>query len=432
MSAFICVPVLILIMKILFIEIEIQNTWAVASIGPGFIGSFIRQHGHEASFLRVLPDMDTQDIIYNIEKHSPDILGFSLTTRQWKRAAYVAGEIGKKIDIPIVAGGLHPTFSPSSVSESSVFDYICIGEGEEAMLELLDCLESSEKIYECPIPNILVKGGQMPELRPPFSRIDDMPFMARDLLDEKYGVIHMCTQRGCPFPCTYCAAGAVDDLYKNTGYIRRRSVHNVLEELREIKRNKELNYVIFLDDTFTINRNWVKEFCRAYGKEFGTGFSINARAETITRDMIQWLADAGCSHIIYGVESGSMHIRRDVLNRPVDNQCFIDVFNLTRQAGILATANYMIGLPGETSEDIAQTLSLNDEIAPDDFGYFVFYPYPGTKLFDICLQNGFLPDNYPEFPSDNCQSILNMPDLSKEDIRYYYNKFTEVRKFGRR
>jgi len=413
---------------IMSMEIETQSVWAVASVGPGFIAPYIRQHGHEASFLRVLPDMDMRDIICHIEKHAPDILGFSLTTRQWKRGAYVAGKIAKIIDIPIVAGGLHPTFLPSSVSESGAFDYICMGEGEAATLELLNCLESGEKIYEGRIPNIMLKRGAIPELRPPLGRIDDLPFMARDLLDEKHGVIHMCTQRGCPFPCTFCAAGAIDGLYKNTGYVRRRSVHNVLEELHEIRRNGELNYVIFLDDTFTINRNWVKEFCRAYAREFSTGFSINARAETINQDMIGWLADAGCSHIVYGVESGSMHIRRDVLNRPADNQCFIDVFKLTRQANILATANYMMGLPGETSEDIEETLSLNDEIAPDDFGYFVFYPYPGTKLFDICLQNGYLPDNYPEFPSDDSQSVLDMPGLSKADIKYYYNKFTRVHK----
>jgi radical SAM superfamily enzyme YgiQ (UPF0313 family) len=115
------------------------------------------------------------------------------------------------------------------------------------------------------------------------------------------------------------------------------------------------------------------------------------------------------------------------MNRPVENHRFVDVFRLTKEAGIMATANYMIGLPGETPEDIEKTLALNKAIDPDDFGYFVFYPYPGTQLFHLCREKGFLPENWLELPANNRQSILDLPDLTKEDIEHYYNKFTEVR-----
>jgi len=414
-------------MKILFLEIDTERTWAVASVGPGCIGSYISLHGHEAALLRVLPDQEVQDVISGIEKEAPEILGFSLTTRQWQRAAYVARGIRKRIDIPVIAGGLHPTFAPLSVLESEGFDYVCLGEGEGATCDLLSCLENGQEICAGRIPNIWVKGACRPEIRPPFSPLDRMSFMARDLLDEKHGVIHMGTQRGCPFPCTFCAARAINDLYKNNGYLRRRSIGSVLKELWQIRQRGPLNYVIFLDDTFTVNRDWVKEFCGVYGREMGIGFSINARVETVDRDMIGWLAEAGCRHIIYGVESGSMRIRRDILNRPAENAHFIDIFNWTKQANIMVTANYMIGLPGEAPEDIEQTLALNDELAPDDFGYFVFYPYPGTRLFHICRKKGFLPEDYLELPANNRQSVLNLPDLSKDDIEYYYNMFTKVR-----
>jgi radical SAM superfamily enzyme YgiQ (UPF0313 family) len=254
-----------------------------------------------------------------------------------------------------------------------------------------------------------------------------MPFVARDLLDEQHGVIHGITQRGCPFQCTFCAAGAIDGLYDNGRYLRRRTVKDVVRELRHIKQEGPLNYVIFLDDTFTVYRGWVREFCRVYGKEIGAGFSINARVETVSRDMIDQLAEAGCRHIIYGVESGSMRIRRDILNRPVENRRFVDVFNWTKQAHVMVTANYMMGLPGETPDDIEQTLTLNDELEPDDFGYFVFYPYPGTRLFHVCRHKRYLPENWLELPANNGQSILSLPDLTPDDIEYYYNEFSKVR-----
>jgi len=415
-------------MKILFLEIETERSWAIASTGPGVIGSYLRKYGHEADMIRVLQDHDEQALVDAVKKQKPDIIGFSLCTRQWSRALHIAKHIRNKIDLPIIAGGIHPTFAADIVLESGAFDYLCIGEGEEAALEVLNSLEDENKISDGAISNIQIKAGAPPKLRRPVAPIDDLPFIARDLIDEKYGVIHITTQRGCPYPCTYCAAGAIDDLYENTEYFRRRSVGNVIDELREISKRCQLNYVVFLDDTFTINKKWVNEFCRIYGKEIGVGFSINARAETVSRDLITQLAEAGCRHIIYGVESGSERVRREILNRRIDNLRFIEVFNWTKESKILATANYMLGMPGETAEDIEQTFLLHKRIEPDDIGYFVFYPYPGTGLFDVCKANGYLPDNYLDFAANNRQSILNLQDITKGDIECYYNRFTELRK----
>lgn len=415
-------------MKILFLEIDTEREWGLASVGPAYIGAYIRLHGHEAVLLRVPPEQKVHDLIRSIEKEAPDILGFSLTTRQWLRSAHVAGEIRKKLNIPTIAGGLHPTFAAESVLQTEGFDYVCLGDGEEAMLEVLQCLQRGEEIGEGQIANIWAKGTSRPKIRPPLQHLDKIPFLARDLLDERYGVAHLITQRGCPFPCTFCAAGGIRELYKNEDYLRRRTAADVVRELWHIKQDRSLNYVVFLDDTFTVNKGWVREFCRFYGKEISAGFSINARVETVDRDMMAQLAGAGCRHIIYGVESGSRHIRRDIMNRPIENHRIIDVFNWTKQAGIMVTANYMIGLPGETADDIEQTLALNEELQPDDFGYFVFYPYPGTSLFYMCQEKGFLPENWLELPANNRQSILNLPDLTKKDIEYYYNTFTEVRK----
>jgi radical SAM superfamily enzyme YgiQ (UPF0313 family) len=115
------------------------------------------------------------------------------------------------------------------------------------------------------------------------------------------------------------------------------------------------------------------------------------------------------------------------MHRPVVNQRFKDVFRWTKEQGIIVTANYMLGLPGETKDDVEQTLALHDELKPDDFGYFVFYPYPGTALFRTCLEKGFLPENYLDLPANHRASILRLPDLTPDDIARYYDRFTEVR-----
>jgi radical SAM superfamily enzyme YgiQ (UPF0313 family) len=221
-------------MKILFLEIDTEREWALASVGPAYIGAYIRLHGHEAVLLRVPPEQKVYDLIRSIEKEAPDILGFSLATRQWLRSAHVAGEIRKKLHIPVIAGGHHPTFAAESVLQTEGFDYVCLGDGEEPVGELLDCLEKGEEITAGRIANIWAKGASRPKIRPPLQHLDNIPFLARDLLDERYGVAHLITQRGCPFPCTFCAAGGIRELYKNEDYLRRRTVDDVVKELRGI------------------------------------------------------------------------------------------------------------------------------------------------------------------------------------------------------
>lgn len=414
-------------MKIIFLEIETENAWALASVGPASIAAYIRRYGHNAALLRVHPDQQIKDIIPRIEKERPDILGFSITTPQWRRAFFVAREIRKNMDIPIIAGGTHPTFLPLSVLESGSFDYVCLGEGEAAVFDMFSIMEKGADVRLAGLPNLWVRGSGRPELRPP-EPIDQLPFMARDLLDETRGIVHINTMRGCPFPCTFCAGSAISRIYGNKGYVRRRPVDHVLAELRHLRQKDSIHYVIFLDDTFTVDRSWVEAFCKVYGREIGTGFSINARAETVDPELIAMLKEAGCAHIVYGVESGSRRIREEILKRPVDNKQYVNAFKWTKEAGIMATANYMIGIPTETHEDISQTLALNDELAPDDFSWFIFYPYPGTVLFDFCREKHLLPENYLDLPADNRQSVLNLPGLTKDDIKHYDRVFTVARK----
>ena len=250
-------------MRVLFLEIDHEAEWAVAAIGPAFIAAYLRQHGHSATLQRIPFEMRIADAIEAIRQHSPDVLGVSLTSRQWLRARHLIGGIREHLDIPVVAGGLHATFESETVLASPGFDYACLGEGEEPMLELVEALERQPGQPVNGIRNIRAIGEPKPELRPPFQPIDELPFMARDMLDERYGVVHISTQRGCPYPCTYCAARQFSDLYGSYAeYGRRRSHESVLQELTEVRDNGDLNYVLFLDDTFTINHSWVKTFCK--------------------------------------------------------------------------------------------------------------------------------------------------------------------------
>jgi len=414
-------------MQITFLEIDTDAQWALGSVGPAHIASYIRAHGHGADMVRIAPEDSMSVISRRIATRAPDMIGISLTARQWPRAMHVARELQKESTLSIIAGGVQASFAPKVVLASGGFDFVCLGEGEAATCELLDCLQRGEDIASAQIANIWIKGGRRPKIRPPSPNLEQLPFPARDFLDEQNGVIHMATQRGCPFGCPYCVGGAIGSLYGQGRYHRQRSVAHVLEEIRHLCKTGPPNYIVFLDDTFTASRKWTSEFCTRYGPEVGAGFSITTRVESVEHQMLAQLAAAGCKHIAYGVESGNEYIRKAVLNRPLDDQRFIDVFRWTQAEGMMATANYMIGLPGETVADIEQTLALNAVLAPDDFACFIFYPYPGTALFGQCRQKGFLPPNFWELPADTQQSVLELPDLSAGDIYRYHQRFEEIR-----
>jgi anaerobic magnesium-protoporphyrin IX monomethyl ester cyclase len=415
-------------MRVVFVEADTERSWSVASIGPGFLAGVLREAGHEAELIRAPVDASAGDIAAQVAARAPALIGMSLTTRQWLRGRELAAAFASTLPgVPLIAGGLHPTFSPEEVLATPGFDYVCLGEGEEAILDLVRALEAGRATDR--IANIWKRGCAKPGLRPPLEPLDRLPFLARDVLDEPNGVVHMTTQRGCPFPCTYCAARMYNQLYEGTGeYGRRRSHENVLAELAGLRAAGKLAYVIFLDDTFTIHHPWVREFCRVYGTQLRAPFSLHARVETVNEKMLHELAAAGCHQITYGVESGSERVRREVMRRPVTNQRFRDVFRWTREAGILLTANFMLGLPGETREDLQMTLDLAEELAVVDFGYFVFYPYPGTALFHVCREKGYLPADYLERPANHRASILTLPDLTNDDIAEYYDRFTDLRR----
>jgi len=413
-------------MRVVFLEVDTESQWAMASLGPAFLAAFLREHGHEAILVRALIDMPDQEVIRLLRDAQPGLIGVSMTTRQWLRAKHLVAAIRKALDIPVVAGGLHATFSPEAILTAEGFDYAGLGECEEALLDLVNAIEAKRSDHG--IPNIWVKGGFRPVLRKPVEPLDRLPFAARDLLDEPNGVVQVSTQRGCPFPCTYCGARMFNELYEGNGeYGRRRTHENVFQELRAIRAAGRLSYVIFLDDTFTIHHPWVKEFCRLYKQEFSAPFCLHARVETVSEPMLHMLAGAGCQQITYGIESGSERVRREIMKRPVTNQRFRDVIRWTKEAGIFPIANYMLGLPGETREELHETYDLAEELPSFDFGFFVFYPYPGTHLFQTCRDQGYLPEDYLLRPANHRETILNLPDLTQADIDEVYDKFTALR-----
>jgi len=391
-------------MKILFFHRNAE--W----LGIEYLSSVLKKAGHDTELIfdpgsgdieyrfKIIDKLFdiTKKMIKKAKAYSPDLIAFSCLTNLYPWVSKMASLIKHEMDVPIIVGGLQPTILPELVIKNPNIDMICIGEGEEALLELLDSMQNGKLNYS--IRNIwFKKNGDIIRnpTRPLIQNLDALPFPDKDLF-RKYGCfserLYVMTARGCPYQCTYCFNAYYKKLLSKDGfpYIRRRSVENVLEELKFFRSKYDIKEIFFYDDIFTINDKWIKEFCQIYKNEIRLPFKILVHPNTVKKDTMKLLADAGCIYVDIGIESGSEEVRRKLLKRNMSNQEIINTTKILKEVGIKFCTLNIVGFPTETPQQMWQTYELNKKIKPDGTIVSIFYPFPKTELADLCIEKGYI------------------------------------------
>ncbi len=328
---------------------------------------------------------------------------------------------------PIIVGGNHVSVSPDEMIGQPRVDMICLGEGEEALLELCDALAEGKEIKN--IRNLWVKkGGEIYKNHfRPLVDLDSLPHIDWTIYDERnfyrpfngkvyrYGHIEM--SRGCPYRCTYCINKGLSSLYEGNGkYHRKKSPQRVVEEVAFLKEKYGLEMVKFWDETFlAMGDPELEKFAHLY-KPLNLPFLITTRPETMTLKRGKILREIGCVAVSIGIESGNADIRNNVLNRHMSPEAIISAFRVCNEVGIQGSAFSMIGLPYETRKNIFETIELNRRAKVNNANPCIFIPFKGTDLYDLCLKENFLKD--PHFEVETYyDSVLEMPQLSRKQIR---------------
>jgi radical SAM superfamily enzyme YgiQ (UPF0313 family) len=273
-----------------------------------------------------------------------------------------------------------------------------MGEGEYAALDVADNVDKLDYISD--IPNIWFKRNGEVIRNPvrPLGDLDALPFPDREIfnrecLEDRNGLFHFSTMRGCPFQCSFCCNYKMLELYKDAGcdYIRTRSIDDCIAEMVVCKERYHPREFFFTDEMFLTNYDRVKEFCLKYRNSgLGIPFGFMARPERITDEILCVLKDAGCVRIHMGIESGNEELRKRYLNRHMSNDVIIRAFDLCRKHGILTASFNMIGLPFETKDTINDTFMLNKRCDPTVFQITILYPFIGTKIRELYRENGLL------------------------------------------
>ncbi len=403
-------------MRVLFITQQVDYE----PQGLMHLSSVLKAAGHEVKLVVAA----YQEPLAVARQFRPGIVGYSIITGSQRYYLDLNRRLKAEREIFSVFGGPHPTFFPEMIEEEGV-DGICIGEGEGAMLDLANALDKGR--LEPTIANWHFKlNGEIVRnpVRPYICDLDLLPLpdrnlvYSRDRISRNSKIKHFLTSRGCPFNCTYCFNHALSEIYHNKGKrFRQRSVDNVVKEVRWVRDHYPLEFVVFVDDSFTLSHEWLEELAEKYPRAVGLPFFCNVRPNLVTAEQVRVLKEAGCHSVSMGIETGPDHLRNELLNRNMTRQHITEAARLLREGGIYFTSTNMLGLPTSGLEDDLETLKLNIECRPAYAHAFIFQPYPRTQLGEFTRQHDLMVGTFDDIGAVAWDSsVLNFSPEHKRQL----------------
>lgn len=349
----------------------------VPPMGIYNVATLLRENHYDVEILNWYDFPDNPDQVEEaLREKQPHIIGFSiLNGNRW--AAIEIARIAKGWDprVNIVFGGIGATFLwEHLLNHFPEIDFIVMGEGEYAFLELVRELEREEGAHPEIIQGLaLRKNGSIlkTEQAPPIEDLDTLPIPARYFTYQ-----HVSSSRGCPWDCAFCGSPGYWG-----GRIRFRSPRHFVDEL-ELLYERGTRFFYFSDDTFTVKKDRVIEICKdILRRQMHIEWYAISRVNHVDEDILLWMRKAGCIQISYGVESGSEKIRH-TLQKKIETEQVIEAFTLTTRYGILSRAYFIYGCPGESWDTIQETIDLIHRIKPLGVVFYVLDLFPGTALFE--------------------------------------------------
>ncbi len=408
--------------------LHVTRTLPQEMLGPMYLARAVRDAGHEMRAI-CLPDPRW---LSKIREYKPDVITWSLMTGNHRQIFDVNRFLKSKFDFFSLMGGPHVTFVPESARERGV-DALCIGEGEHAIVDLLNALERREDWRQIQNLAYVDRDGQLCKnpVRPLVRDLDQLGFPDRSVIYDAQALYRnsprkvFLTQRGCPMLCTFCFHHAwKNKIYKakNSEYVRKRSVGHVIEEALEVKRRYGLEFVHFLDDIFNIKSEWLAEFCERWPREVGLPFDAILMANLTKEEHISQLKSAGCVYARIAFEAASDFVRNSVFRKNTEREQLTNAAGWIKQYGIRLGSLNMLGAPGGSLEDEFETVKLNVECKVDHPLCSIVQPYPEFELNDITRNMGIAVAEYDQFPSQfNRSASIEVPDkLAIENLHKWF------------
>jgi len=371
----------------------------IMPMGIAYIAGVLEHTGNEVQILDLMVSKYSKEKIKRrLEEYQPDIVGVTSVTMNYPIASDILNYC-KTVseDTMTVIGGPHVTFCPvETLNEAPWIDIVVRGEGEQTMLDIV----SGKRLDDIDGIAFRSDGIRLTSERSLIQDLDALPLPARHLfplsryhaLDVHASVI---AGRGCPFNCIFCVGSKMGG--------RRARYRNPKLVVDEVEQSLAYGFreVNFEDDLLTLNHKHVYAICDeiiARGLKFN--WSVFSRADTVNRELLRRMKEAGCTWMLYGVESGNQHILNTV-KKKITLEKIREGVRLGKEAGINVMASFIIGLPGETKETLKETTNFALEL-DTTWGFNVLSPFPGTEVREKAGDYGIeiLTDDWSQYDAN--------------------------------
>ena len=401
-------------------------------LGLSYVAAALEKAGFKIEMLdNYLLQKPIDDVKQMISRLNPEIVGITCSSASYPRCVETAKAVKEALPFcKVVVGGWHPSYMPDSMLQHPEIDYVVMGEGERAMTELATCItkgEDAEAVAQIAGVAYRHEGKIVKTTQEFIKDLDEVPFPARHLLpmhlyEREIPFLKakpfdtMNVVRGCPFNCAYC------ETRRLWGQMCRAfSPRRVVDEIKHMGTNYGTKGIYFVGDNFTINKKRTIELCELIRKsKLDIEWVCDTRADMVSRDLLKSMKEAGCRTIWFGVESGSPRIL-EKLNKGITNEQTNQAFKLCREEGIQIACSFILGIPGETVEDMKVTYKFAKKLDPDWCQFNVFVAVPGSGLYDEVMQKGLCDREegflvYVKTEDFNYESLLEIQKRYQSDL----------------
>jgi anaerobic magnesium-protoporphyrin IX monomethyl ester cyclase len=368
-------------------------------LGLAYVAGALEKAGFQVEMLdNYLFEKSIDDIKQTARKLNPEIVGITCSSPAYQQCVETAKAVKETLpSCKVVVGGWHPSYEPDSMLQHPEIDYVVMGEGEHATTELATHITRGEdERAVAAIAGVAYKheGKVVKNPQKFISDMDQIPFPARHLLPMQLydreipylkakPVDTMNITRGCPFNCAYCETRRLWGLG-----CRAFSPGIVVDEINHMATNYGTKGIYFLGDNFTINKKRTTELCELIKKsKIDIEWVCDTRADMISRDLLRTMKEAGLRTIWFGVESGSPRILEKI-NKGITLEQTVHAFKLCREVGLQIACSFILGIPGETANDMEATFKFAKKLDPDWCQFNIFVAVPGSGLYDEVIQKG--------------------------------------------
>lgn len=396
--------------------------------------------------LRDAEEYSPENYARKIEALDADVIAFSIMSPHWFPMEPYFAELKKLMpDLPIVIGGYQAMLSQEQTIENPNIDYICVGDGEYAIGNIVQHLRGTKDGHADGLWEKLIDGDVYKSEPHQIGDLQSLPFPDYDIFSKADGfkdvnssifgpkgklVLPVMTGRGCPYRCTYCCNTPILEGWRSKKtFLRKYEPEAMVDELERLRDLYDVGYFEFWDELFLSNLKFVRAFFEIYKERIRLPFSINSRVEVMNEEFCKTAAEAGCHTIWFGIESGDEEYRGRMLGRKMKNQQVIEAAENCKKAGINRLTFNIVGMPLETADNMRETLKLNQQIEPEHFFFFPYIPLRGTPLYKIAEEEGLLLTHKKNLhylsAANDRQFTLNMKEMPELLTQEEYNEICQ-------